>query len=343
MRHYRMTDNRIDERIHKLVRDAGSFPDAELLEEMVVTALKIGEDGFDRGDIRLINTAMKELRYAFKVFYPYRHVRKVAIFGSARIPKKSEEYRQARDFAKRIVSEGWMVITGAASGVMHAGNEGAGRENSFGVNIRLPFEQEANPFIDGDPKLINFKYFFTRKLIFVSESDATILCPGGFGTFDEGFETLTLVQTGKTDPRPVVCLDSPRSKFWSSWKKNLELHLARTEMIDPEDMKLMKFTHSAEEAVRIICHFYSNYHSLRYIRDQLVIRMKKPLSKTKLEQLNRDFEDILTKGKIVQVHEPFQEEANDTHTHHLTRLVCYFDRRHFSRLNQLVIAVNEVE
>lgn len=340
-RSYKMIDAALNEQIQKLVRHAGNFPDQDLLAEMIVTALKVGEDGMDRGDIRLINTAMKELRYAFKVFNPYRHIRKVAIFGSARIPKKSPAYQQAREFARLIVKQKWMVITGAASGIMNAGNEGATRENSFGVNIRLPFEQEANPAIEGDPKLVNFKYFFTRKLIFVAESDATVLCPGGFGTHDEGFETLTLVQTGKAEPRPIICLDPPGSNYWSSWKRFLENHLAETGMIDPADMGLVKFTHSPEEAVKMICDFYSNYHSMRYIGGNLVIRIQKPLLPAKLKKLIEDFSGIIRKGTIEQVEKPFEEEMNDPQTHHLTRLVFCFDRRHFSRLIHMVEAIND--
>jgi len=182
----------LDKKVHELIEMAGGSTNADLLEEMIVTSLKAREDDLSRGDIKMMNTAMKELRYALKVFYPYAHIRKVAIFGSARTPKKSEEYNQARMFARAIVKEGWMVITGASTGIMNAGNEGAGRINSFGVNIRLPFEQDANPVIADDPKLVSFKYFFTRKLIFIRESHATVLFPGGFGTHDESYETLTL-------------------------------------------------------------------------------------------------------------------------------------------------------
>src|SRR3989338_245992 len=218
---YNTGNRKLDAMIKKTIENAGGSPDADLLTDIMTTAIKLREDNLDRGDVRMMTTTLKELRYALKVFQPYRHVRKAAIFGSARTPPSSADYRQAHEFAQAIVDAGWMVVTGAASGIMSAGNEGAGRANSFGVNIRLPFEQEPNPTIANDPKLINFKYFFTRKLIFIKESDATVLCPGGFGTHDEGFETLTLVQTGKATPRPIVCLDPPNSKYWSSWKNFL--------------------------------------------------------------------------------------------------------------------------
>ena len=241
-RRYQTGKTELDRAIHKLIEMAGGSPDSELLEEIVVTSLKMREDEMERGDIKMINAAMKELRYSLKIFYDYRHVRKVALFGSARTPRSHRDYKQARAFAKAMVKAGWMIITGGATGVMQAGNEGAGSANSFGVNIRLPFEQEANPVIAHDPKLINFKYFFTRKLTFIRESDATVLCPGGFGTHDEGFETLTLIQTGKTNPRPVVCLDPPGSNYWKAWIHYVKNHLVKTKLIDPEDLGLFHHT-----------------------------------------------------------------------------------------------------
>lgn len=331
----------LDSKIDHLLEEAGGSADSDLLREMMITAMKLREDEIDRKDIRLMNFSMKELRYAFKVFYPYRHIRKVAIFGSARTPKTSKDYIQARDFSKKIVDLGWMVITGASSGIMSAGNEGAGRENSFGVNIRLPFEQSANITIADDLKLINFKYFFTRKLIFIAESDATVLCPGGFGTHDEGFETLTLIQTGKTNPRPVVCLDPKGSKYWSSWRDFLKNQLMKRHMIDRNDMDLIHFTHDPADAAQYISGFYKNYHSLRYIKDRLVFRIKKPISSKQLQQLNEDFKDILKKGKIIQQVNPFEEEKNEPHTFDLIRLAFYFNRRHFARLIQLIHVINK--
>ncbi len=339
-RAYEMRQRSLNELIRKLVKDAGVTEDAEFLNEMIVTALKIGEDNLERGDIKMINTAMKELRYALKVFYPYVNARKVAIFGSARTPESDPAYLQARDFAEAIVRRGWMVITGAASGIMRAGNEGAGRANSFGVNIRLPFEQDANPFILGDPKLINFKYFFTRKLIFVACSDATVLCPGGFGTHDEGFETLTLVQTGKAPPRPIVCLDPSGSRYWSSWREFIKIQLAENRLVDPDDLSLIHFTHDAEDAARYITEFYRNYQSQRYIGERLVFRIQKPLTRQKLEMLNERYSAIIKKGKIRQFAKPFPEEANEPGTFHLTRLAFYFDRRHYSRLQCLIHDLN---
>ncbi len=341
VRSYRIGRPLVDDAIRRLVQMSGETKDAELIEEMIVTALKLPEDEMERGDLKMINTTLKELRYALKVFYPFRHVRKVAIFGSARTPRTSADYQIAKDFARRIVRAGWMVITGASAGIMNAGNEGAGRANSFGVNIRLPFEQEANPVIANDAKLINFKYFFTRKLIFIRESDATVLCPGGFGTHDEGFETLTLLQTGKTSPRPIICLDPPDSHYWSTWKHFLHQELVERGMVDEEDMDLVHFTHDPEDAVRVITEFYRNYHSLRYIQDRLVMRIKKPLTDRQLINLNRKFRDILKKGKIEQHQKHFEEEENEPHTLDLIRISFYFNRRHFAKLKRLIDAVNK--
>ncbi len=341
VRKYKIGRPSIDNAIHRLVRMAGDTPENSFLEEMIVTVLKLGEDEMERGDVKMINSTLKELRYALKVFYPFRHVRKAAIFGSARTPKNSPDYQVARDFARQIVRAGWMVITGASSGIMSAGNEGAGRANSFGVNIRLPFEQEANPVMADDPKLINFKYFFTRKLIFIRESDATVLCPGGFGTHDEGFETLTLVQTGKTPPRPIVCLDPPKSHYWATWRNFLHEQLVDRGMVDEEDLSLVHFTHDPEDAVRVVAEFYRNYHSLRYIQDRLVMRIKKPLTDRQLVDLNRQFKGILRKGKIEQSLTHFEEEENEPYTLDLTRLAFYFNRRHFAVLKRLIDAVNK--
>lgn len=337
---YNTGDDSLDLKIHELIETAGGSPDASLLKEIIVTAIKMREDSLDRGDLRLMTIALKEMRYAFKVFYPFQQVRKVAIFGSARVPQEDPDYKLAAEFAREIVKKGWMVITGAASGIMCAGHEGAGRENSFGVNIRLPFEQEANVVIADDPKLINFKYFFTRKLIFMRESDATVLFPGGFGTHDEGFETLTLVQTGKAQPRPIVCIDTKGSRYWKHWQEYIEEQLAKNHLIDEEDLKLIHYTHDPEDAAQYVARFYKNYHSSRYVGDLLVIRMKKALSLTRLEALNKKFKDIVQEGKIVQHLKSFEEELNEPHTHELVRLAFNFSRRHFARLNTLIHEIN---
>jgi hypothetical protein len=331
----------LDRLISEVIEKAGGSPEKDLLQEMMTTVIRLRDEGVERGELKIINTALKELRYAFKVFSPYRSVRKVAIFGSARTRKGTPLYRQARDFAREITARGWMVITGGATGIMNAGNEGAGREKSFGVNIRLPFEQEANPVIAKDPKLINFKYFFTRKLLFLKESDATVLFPGGFGTHDEGFETLTLVQTGKTGPRPIVCIDPPGSNYWKEWRRFVEKALLEHGMIDRFDTRLVTLTHSVTEAADLLTGFYRNYHSLRFVGDVLVVRMLRPLSPEGLKRLNRQFRPLLRKGKIEMVHEPLRGEENEPDTAHLYRLVFDFNRRDFSVLPRMIEVINE--
>ncbi len=342
MRRYNTGRPDLDQLISELIEKAGGSPEKELLEEMITTVLRVRDEKVDRGDLKIINTAVKELRYAFKVFSPYRQIRKVAIFGSARTPKKDPLYHQTREFCHGIVKRGWMVITGGATGVMNAGNEGAGREKSFGMNIRLPFEQEANPIIAEDPKLINFKYFFTRKLMFLKESDATVLFPGGFGTHDEGFETLTLVQTGKTEPRPIVCVDPPGSYYWAEWRHFIEECLLREKMISPEDVQLITFTHDIHEAIEVIVKFYRNFHSLRFVGEKLVIRTHKALAPKAVERLNREFKGILQRGgKIKRLAKPLPEEDNEPDTHRLHRLMLDFNRCDFSRLKLLIDRINE--
>ena len=338
---YNTGNPELDQMVKSLVeRAGGSGVDSDLIEQIIITALKLQEDGMERGDMKLLTVALKELRYAFKVFMPYRHVRKAAIFGSARTKPTHPDYKQAVEFSKKIAAAGWMVVTGAASGIMSAGNEGAGRAQSFGVNIRLPFEQDPNPIIANDAKLINFKYFFTRKLIFIRESDATVLFPGGFGTHDEGFETLTLIQTGKASPRPIVCIDPPKSTYWSSMKSFLYKQLVKKKFVDAEDLGLIYFTHSTDAAVKYITRFYHNYHSSRYIDHRLVIRIKSSLTPKQLAVLNKKYKSILSKGSIEQFLDFFPEEENEPHTHGYARLAFYFNRRHFAKLMQLIDDLN---
>src|SRR5207247_4698614 len=219
-------------------------------------------------------TSLRELRYAFKLFAPYAGTRKVTIFGSARTQPSKTEYKQAAEFARKITAAGFMVITGAGPGIMQAGHEGAGPEKSFGANIRLPWEQAANPISQHDKKLITFKYFFTRKLIFLRHADAIVLFPGGFGTMDEGFEALTLMQTGKSRLMPLVLIDPPGATYWKTWDKNIREHLLRNQLISPDDLNLYHTTDDADEAVKIITRFYRNYHSMRFVYELLVIRLK---------------------------------------------------------------------
>src|SRR5438445_11305371 len=248
-----------DEVQHEELRQPLS--DEQLVQQIKETADKLIRDHCNRGDIKLLNTALKELRYAFKVFAPYRQHKKVTVFGSARMKPDHPAYQQAVEFGRRIAEAGFMVITGAASGIMEAGHVGAGRENSFGVNIMLPFEQEANAVIRDDNKLMHLKYFFTRKLMFVKESDAVALFSGGFGMQDEGFEVLTLIQTGKSHIFPIVLLEEPGGDYWRQWRCYVEDVLLARGMISPADLALFKTTDSVDEAVAEVLRFYRVYHS----------------------------------------------------------------------------------
>lgn len=321
-----------------LLHRAGASENQELLHQMMVTVVKLAQDEAERGDLKILNTTLKEMRYSFKVMRPYRRVRKVSVFGSARCQPDTDDYKQAVEFSSAIADRGFMVVTGAGHGIMGAANEGAGRERSFGLNIRLPFEQEANPFIEGDEKLVNFKYFFTRKLAFMKETHAVTCCPGGFGTHDEGLEILTLIQTGKSRLVPIVFLHPPGSEFWSDWHKyNTDRLLARG-MISPADLSLYRVTDDYQAAVEEITGFYRRYHSMRYVKKDLIIRLEAPLEPEEIEELNDEFPDLLKSGKI-ETTETLPQESDQT-IHHLSRLKLHFRRRAFGRLREMVDKIN---
>src|SRR5580765_7835707 len=329
----------LSEMLPRLQAEGGIHPEDEYVREMVETCLRLLRDRTRLGDIKLLNAALRELRYASKVFAPYRMVRKVSVFGSARLPPDSPASRTAHEFARRLSAEGFMIITGAGGGIMGAAQQGAGRERSFGVNIRLPFEQAPNEFIRRDPKLLTFRYFFTRKLMFIKEADAAALFPGGFGTHDEAYEVLTLVQTGKTKPMPIVFLDAPRGTYWKTWKRYVEDHLLRARMISEEDMALFKVTTSVDEAVEEITRFYRVYHSARTVGRRLVVRLTHAIPEPLVEALSRDFADILVSGPIVQS-PALEEEDDEPELASLPRLVFNFNRTNFGRLRQLIDRVN---
>ncbi|MBN2508159.1 MAG: LOG family protein [Verrucomicrobia bacterium] len=332
-------DAGVRRRIQELIKVRGDGYNADLVADIIDNALKILKDVKDRGDVRVIQTAVRELRYAFKLFAPHAQVRKVTMFGSARTPDTKPEYVQAREFAAQMASAGWMVITGAGPGIMQAGHEGAGPANSFGANIRLPWEQAANPVISNDKKLITFKYFFTRKLTFVRHSDAIVLFPGGFGTMDEGYEALTLMQTGKSRMMPLVLLDRPGGVYWRTWDKHVREHLLRNEFICREDLHLYHITDSAEQAVRIITRFYRNFHSMRFVRDLLVIRLTHLPSPSAIRGLNEDYADIIQTSNV-QVIQPTPEEREDNQCLDLPRIAFGFNRRDYGRLRQMLDTLN---
>jgi uncharacterized protein (TIGR00730 family) len=301
--------------------------------------LKMARDRMGTADLKLMNRSLKEMRYAAKVFAGYREFRKVCVFGSARTLPSAPEYRVAEEFAREMVAKDFMVITGGGDGIMGAAQRGAGREHSFGLNIRLPFEQRANETIHGDAKLINFNYFFTRKLNFVKEAHAFALFPGGFGTLDETFEALTLMQTGKARITPVVLLERPRGSYWEAWIKFLTDRLLKPGFISLEDFSFFKIMHSVRDAVDEILQFYKMYHSMRWVRERLAIRLNRALSKRALADLHEKFADVLRKGEIIQG-AALREEKNEPEIWNLPRLILTPYRDRFGRLRQLIDAIN---
>ena len=328
-----------DARIQTLVKEWGAEKNPELIEELIVTALKIGRDEMGVADLKLINRSLKELRYAAKVFAPYEQTRKVAVFGSARTSPEAPVFKMAEEFGREIVKHNFMVITGGGDGIMGAAQKGAGRENSFGLNIRLPFEQRANPTIDGDGKLINFNYFFTRKLNFVKETHALALFPGGFGTMDEGFEVLTLMQTGKARIIPMVLLDMPDGRYWETWMKFVRDDMFKLGLISAEDFSLFKLCHKVSDAIAEIAKFYQNYHSVRWVGDQLVMRIHQRLTAEAMADLNKKFKDMVREGEIVQG-KALPPEKNEPEIASLPRLILKPHRRDFGRFRQLIDAIN---
>lgn len=331
-----------EQRIRQLVEDWGGGKAPDLVEELITTALKMGSDGMGIGDLKLMNRSFKELRYAAKIFAPFRDRKKVVVFGSARTAPTDPDALLAEEFGRQMVAQGYMVITGGGDGIMGAAQRGAGRENSFGLNIRLPFEQRANEVIHGDPKLINFNYFFTRKLNFVKETHAYALFPGGFGTMDEGFEALTLMQTGKALIIPIVLIDRPDGSYWETWMRFLKDHLLGQGLISPEDFNFIKIAHTVEDAVAEIALFYVNYQSSRWVGSRLVYRLKKKLTATALASLNAEFADMLRSG-VIEQGGALPQEANQPEIADLPRLVFTPHRTAFGRYRELIDAINLAE
>lgn len=328
------------EDIAALVEQLPNLENRRLIGQAIATIVRLSSSEIDRLDWKILAASLADMERGLQLFHTYRHTRKVTIFGSARTPTDTPEYQMAVNFARCVTELGFMVMTGGGGGIMQAGNEGAGRENSFGLNIQLPFEQEANPFIQGDPKLINFKYFFTRKLFLLKESDAIALFPGGFGTQDEAFECMTLSQTGKFGPVPLVLIDRPGGDYWQAWSNYIQDHLVKTGLISPEDPSLYIVTDNLDVACNAITGFYQVYHSCRYVGDVLIIRLKTELSDAEVEQLNVNFNDILSKGRI-EKSKALPQEAQDE-TVGLPRLVLYFNQRDLGRLYQMIATINKM-
>jgi uncharacterized protein (TIGR00730 family) len=336
---YRTGDKALDESIRQLVDAAGIEGARDLAFELVVSALRLGREHNSRADLKIANSALKELRYSFGVFGPYRDVRKVSIFGSARTAPDDPLYDLTRRFAAKIVEHDWMVITGAGPGIMAAGIEGAGPDNAFGVSIRLPFEASANEFIAADRKLINFRYFFTRKVTFMRESSGFVLLPGGFGTMDELFELLTLVQTGKATPAPVVLLDEPGGRYWQHWMEFVEKQLVAERYINPVDLTLVHLTDDCDEAISVLTAFYANYHSQRFVEGKLVLRMRVAPDDVTLADLNERYSSMLVSGTIEHA-APHAEERADDDELDLARIRLHFDRRSWAKLTALIRELN---
>ncbi len=316
-----------------------AVPGGDLLQVMRHTVDRLEHDQTARGDLKILSRTLRELRYAFKVFRPYRRRRKVTIFGSARTLPDHPDYLHTVAFAQAIAEHGWMVVTGAGGGIMEAGHKGAGRAASMGLNIMLPFEQFSNPYIKGDSKLVTLKYFFTRKLMFVKEASAVVCSPGGFGTLDETFETITLLQTGKQTMLPVVLLDHPGGSYWRDLGDYLEKHFLGDGMISPDDVRLFKITDSVEEAVEEVIGFYRVYHSMRYVGHELVLRLKAALSEAELEAINDRYAGLLVDG-VFRQGEALPEELSEPDLAHYPRLVFHFNRRDLGGLRRLIDEVN---
>ena len=332
----------VDSAIDALLAPRADHPAAEYVRQMITTSMKFLDAGASRAAVRQANTALKEIRYATKVFAPFEGVRKATMFGSARLSRGDPSYSMAVEFSRRLAAAGWMVITGAGPGIMQAGNEGAGRDRSFGVNIRLPFEQAANPAIEGSPHLVTFRYFFVRKLFFVKESHAIVLFPGGFGTLDEGAETLTLIQTGKTCPVPVVMLDPPGGDYWKRIHAFFEEVLRARGLVSAEDLSLYRVTDSVDTAVEECLGFYRNFHSGRHLRDLYLLRMQRPPDAKELETLQRDFRGLLAPGKggFEVVRGRARGEDPLPQPEPPWRLSFPFDKRSYGRLRLLIDRVN---
>lgn len=336
---YRTGDDAMDDALVGLLDDIDPA-DREFVFELMVSAVRLSREDVDRGELKMMAASVKEFRYSFGVFAPYEGIRKCTIFGSARTKVGDPAYTCAHDFAAAIAARDWMVITGAGPGIMEAGHEGAGANNSFGVNIVLPFESDANPVIADDPKLINFKYFFTRKVMFMKESHAFVMLPGGFGTMDEAFELLTLIQTGKSEPAPIVLLDPPGGSYWELWKTFVEVELRDNGMIAPDDLALVMVTDSIDDAVEEVCRFYRTYHSLRFVGNRLVLRLHREIGDEELTRLNADFGHILERGEIERI-DATDAEVRDDDQVDLHRIAFRFDRRSWAGVRRLIDALND--
>lgn len=335
---YRTGDPDLDERLLEVLQTAGATEDVDQLFEILVSAVRLAGDKADRLNLKITNAALKEMREAFKLFAPYREVPKVTIFGSARTLPEDPLYLQTRDLASALAAAGWIIVTGAGPGIMSAGAEGAGPEHSIGVNIRLPFEQP-NPAFDSDNRLVTMKYFFTRKLMLMKESAGFAVLPGGFGTLDEVFELLTLLQTGKAAPAPIVLLEVPGGTYWRNWEHFVRNEVVARGLVSPDDLSLLRITDDVTAATEEVFGFFRNYHSIRYVGTRLVIRLRAAPSRAEMADLNEQFADICVRGRIESAPPQPAEVSGNDHVE-LPRIALHFDRASHGRLRALIDALN---
>jgi uncharacterized protein (TIGR00730 family) len=337
---FKKSNGPVDDAIDHLFRLVGDIHHSSIVREMILASLKAGQECMDRFDLKLMNSTLKEMRFTAKVFSPYRKTRKVSVFGSARTRPHEIVYSMARRLGRILAEAGYMVITGGGPGIMQAVNEGAGPKMSFGVNIRLPFEQRTNPILDGNPRSITYKYFFNRKVAFLKETDAVVVFPGGFGTLDEAMETLTLVQTGKREPLPILLIDEPAGTYWEHWTHFVEEELLTQSYISNTDFGLIEKLESEEEVCERLRNFYSRYHSLRYVGERLVLRLESPLDEVFVSKLQGEFVDLLTPGGRLLLTGPLPEEEDEPGLLELPRIVLDFNRKDFGRLKALIDSIN---
>jgi hypothetical protein len=338
----RPDDPAILDQLDALIERTGGVPgsfETRLVRDFLVAGLRLIPDGRDTGELKLLSSAVRELRHAYHVFGRFREPHKVTIFGSARTPEDHPDYRSCVEFSRFMAEAGWMIITGAGGGIMHAGHVGPGRDASFGVAIRLPFETNANTVIKGDEKLITFRYFFTRKLMFMSQAEAVALFPGGFGTMDEAYEALTLVQTGKNTPVPIVMLEGEGGGYWRGWDAWVREHLLSRRLICEEDTGIYYIAKDPRDAAEHIKAFYRNYHSSRYVRDDFVMRLRRPIAQADIERLSKEFTPIIKSGTM-SLRGPYDVETDHLD---LPRLAFTHTKSHFGLIRRLIDRVNECE
>ena len=334
-----MAGQDIDKMINVILDESKIKTDRRLIADLIRESLQLGSDSTSTLNLKIASAAISEMREAFAMFAPFSERKKVTIFGSARTTKDDPVYKQTEAVAAKLAAADWMVVTGAGPGIMEAGMSGAGREMSIGVSIRLPFETSANSIIAGDEKYVSMRYFFTRKLMLVKESQAFICMPGGFGTLDEMFELLTLSQTGKGNPVPIVVLDLPNDPFWQSLDAFVRQTLVPRKLVSNQDLALYRICSSVDEAVAEITNFYSVYHSMRFVGKRLVLRLNRELSEQHVSRLNSDFADICVDSTIQKI-SPTKPETDDDDNLDKARIAFQFARRDFGRLRQLIDAIN---